>query len=282
MLWTRLAPEPLAPHGGGCPRAVAVGWEIATDEGMRNVVRRGLAPALPDLAHSVHVEPTGLAPDREYWYRFRYGGDVSPVGRTRTTPAYGAAVSQLSFAFASCQSWDSGYYSAYRHLAEEDLDLVVHLGDYVYEGGVARDGGYRDTLVPRSLRPDCRTLDRWRLHALCKTDPDLQRAHARFPWVVTWDDHEVHNDYASGHVAVRGGHLRVAGQCLPGLLRAPAAAPFQHPPRRAHAAAPAAAVRRSVPVRRAGRPAVPERPTLRLGGGARLRCCLRPVGDDAR
>jgi alkaline phosphatase D len=198
VLWTRLAPDPLAPNGGGMPRRpVPVEWKVATDEGMRHVVRRGTTAALPELAHSVHVEPTGLLPDREYWYQFRYRGDVSPVGRTRTTPAASAAVSRLSFAFASCQDWSSGYYSAYRHLAEEDLDLVVHLGDYVYEGGVPADGGYRKTPVPAHLGEAPKTLDRWRLqYALYKSDPDLQRAHARFPWIVTWDDHEVQNDYA--------------------------------------------------------------------------------------
>ncbi|MBA3417656.1 MAG: alkaline phosphatase D family protein [Geodermatophilaceae bacterium] len=199
VLWTRLAPEPFAPRGGGMPsQPVAVDYQVATDEAMTHVVRRGIAPALPQLAHSVHVEPTGLLPDREYWYQFRYGDHVSPVGRTKTTPALGAKVSRLSFAFASCQSWSSGYYSAYRHLAAEDLDLVVHLGDYVYEGGIPADGGYRKTPVPLQLRPNCRGLDRWRLqYALYKSDPDLQRAHARFPWIVTWDDHEVQNDYAS-------------------------------------------------------------------------------------
>ncbi|MGK5534307.1 alkaline phosphatase D family protein [Streptomyces sp. URMC 129] len=199
VLWTRLAPEPLAPGGGGMPHGpVAVDWRVATDEGMRNVVRRGTVRALPELAHAVHVEPEGLLPDREYWYQFRCGGDVSPVGRTRTLPAAHTRVRRLSFAFASCQNWADGYYSAYRNLAEEDLDLVVHLGDYVYEGGIPADGGYRRTPVPAQLRPACRTLDRWRLqYALYKSDPDLQRAHARFPWIVTWDDHEVQNDYAA-------------------------------------------------------------------------------------
>ncbi|GAA2649757.1 alkaline phosphatase D family protein [Streptomyces vastus] len=198
VLWTRLAPDPLAAHGGGMrPQPVAVEWKVATDEAMTKVVRQGTVAALPELAHSVHVEPTGLRPDREYWYQFRYGADLSPVGRTRTTPAPGTRVSSMSFAFASCQNWSNGYYPAYRHLAGEDIDLVVHLGDYVYEGGIPADGGYRRTPVPATLSEQCRTLDRWRLqYALYKTDPDLQLAHARFPWIVTWDDHEVVNDYA--------------------------------------------------------------------------------------
>ncbi|MDQ3610941.1 MAG: alkaline phosphatase D family protein [Actinomycetota bacterium] len=209
VLWTRLAPEPLAPNGAGMPaQAVGVDWQVATSPAMQPIVRSGTSQALPELAHSVHVELTGLEPDREYWYRFRYRDDLSPVGRTRTTPAFGAQPSELRFAFASCQSWPSGFYSAYGHLAEEDLDLVVHLGDYVYESGLPADGGLRRTPVPSQLRQDCKTLDRWRLqYALYKSDPDLQLAHERFPWVVTWDDHEVDNDYA-GSRSRYGGNIR--------------------------------------------------------------------------
>jgi alkaline phosphatase D len=198
VLWTRLAPDPLTHDGGMPPQPVAVDWKVAANEAMTDVVQHGVTRALPGLAHSVHVEPAGLLPDREYWYQFRYGEHVSPVGRTRTTAALDAPVSSLSFAFASCQHWASGYYSPYHHLAEDDLDFVVHLGDYVYEDGVPANGGYRRTLVPAQLGTHCRTLDRWRLqYALYKSDPDLQRAHARFPWIVTWDDHEVQNDYAA-------------------------------------------------------------------------------------
>jgi len=152
---------------------------------------------MPQLAHSVHVEVDGLAPGREWFYRFGYRDDLSPVGRTRTAPRRTGRNARMSFAFASCQDWASGYYSAYQHLAEEDLDLVLHLGDYVYEGGIPADGGYRKTPVPAVLRDAPRDLERWRMqYALYKSDPDLQTAHARFPWMVTWDDHEVQNDYA--------------------------------------------------------------------------------------
>jgi len=123
---------------------------------------------------------------------------VSPTGRTRTAVPAGVAGGTLAFAFASCQAWDSGYYPSYRHMAQEDLDLVLHLGDYVYEGGIAADGGYRRTPTPEVLRDAPRDLERWRMqYALYKSDPDLQAAHARFPWMVTWDDHEVQNDYAN-------------------------------------------------------------------------------------
>ena len=176
----------------------AVEWQVATDEHMHNVVRRGTARAVPRLGHSVHVEPTGLEPAHEYWYQFRYRGHTSAVGRTRTLPRTGAPVARMTFAFASCQHWASGYYAAYRDMAQQDLDLVVHLGDYVYEDGIPSDGGERRGPVPAQLRDRCESLGRWRLqYARYKTDPDLQRAHAAAPWIVTWDDHEVVNNYAA-------------------------------------------------------------------------------------
>ncbi len=198
VLWTRLVPDRFVPGGGMPNRRVPVQWQIALDAGFRRVVRQGQTWALPELAHSVHVEVEGLAPDREWFYRFKYGSDVSAVGRTRTAPVRTGRHASMDFAFASCQEWSSGYYSALRHLAEEDLDLVLHLGDYVYEGGIPADGGYRKTPVPAVLQEAPRDVDRWRMqYALYKSDPDLQRAHARFPWMVTWDDHEVQNDYAN-------------------------------------------------------------------------------------
>ncbi len=198
VLWTRLAPDMFAPHGGMPAVPVGVDWKIATNHGMTQGVRSGRALATPELAHSVHVELTGLQPGRHYFYQFRYGKHRSPVGRTKTAPARGERLQHLSFAFASCQAWDYGYYSAYKHLAREDLDLVVHLGDYVYEGGIDANGGYRHTPVPHPARPAPRNLRQWRnRYALTKSDPDLQRAHSQFPWIVTWDDHEVQNDYAS-------------------------------------------------------------------------------------
>jgi alkaline phosphatase D len=225
VLWTRLAPEPFR-RGGGMPGvAVGVDWSLAADPGMRRPVRTGRALAMPELAHSVHVELDGLEPDREYFYQFRYRGDVSAVGRTRTAPAVGARQRRLDFAFASCQAWQDGYYSAYRHLAEEELDLVVHLGDYVYEGAVPADGGHRRVRVPRSAREAPQSLREWRTrYALYKSDPDLQRAHARFPWVVTWDDHEVVNDYASD---------RLPEQDISALRTAAYQAYYEHQPLRA-------------------------------------------------
>lgn len=191
VLWTRLAPEPL--HGGGMPpENVEVSWQIARDESMRQIVRSGKAVASPRLAHSVHVEVDGLEPDRWYWYRFQVGNETSPVGGTRTAPPAEAIPPVLRFAFASCQHYESGFYTAYEHMAREDLDLIIHLGDYIYEGP-GRDGRVR-----RHVGPELTTLDDYRnRHAQYKTDPHLQAAHAGCPWLVTWDDHEFDNNYAA-------------------------------------------------------------------------------------
>ncbi|GAA2458660.1 alkaline phosphatase D family protein [Actinomadura vinacea] len=197
VLWTRLAPRPLEPRGGLDDRRYKVAWEVAADERFSRTVRRGETWAVPEYSHSVHVDVRGLKPGREYFYRFRSGREVSPVGRTRTAPDPRRRLDRMSFAFASCQAWQDGHYPGYRHMAAEDLDVIVHLGDYLYEGGVPADGGVRSTAVHDGLRFRCDTLDRYRLqYALYKSDPDLQAAHAHAPWLVTWDDHEVQNNYA--------------------------------------------------------------------------------------
>ncbi len=191
VLWTRLAPRPLEPGGGMAPEPVEVAWQVAEDEAMSRVVRRGAAVANPAWAHSVHVEVDGLRPERWSWYRFKAGGEVSPKGRTRTMPAAGAMPERLRFAFASCQKYEIGHFTAYEHMVREDLDLVVHLGDYIYE-----KGDDRRAVRPHGT-PEIFSLDDYRArYARYKTDPALQAAHAMAPWIVTWDDHEVSNDYA--------------------------------------------------------------------------------------
>lgn len=190
VLWTRLAPDPL--NGGGAPRQpVKLRWEIASDDRMRNIVASGATTARPELGHSVHVEVFGLQPARWYWYRFTSGGAASPIGRTRTAPASNARIDRFAFAFASCQHYETGFYTAYKHMLEEDLDLVVFLGDYIYEGSAIQGR-------PRTHNgPEPKTLAEYRnRYALYKSDALLQRTHAAFPWVVTWDDHEVENNYA--------------------------------------------------------------------------------------
>lgn len=194
VLWTRLAPRPLDVGGGMPVEPVRVKWEVATDEYFQRVVRAGEAIARPEWGHAVHVEPDGLQPDRWYWYRFQVGGESSPVGRTRTLPAADARPERLRLAFASCQKYEVGFYTAYEHLAREDLDLVLHLGDYIYEKG---DG--QGAVRPHGLS-EALTLDDYRRrYALYKSDRALQAAHAMAPWIVTWDDHEVSNNYAEAH-----------------------------------------------------------------------------------
>jgi alkaline phosphatase D len=191
VLWTRLAPDPL--NGGGMPTVnVPVKWEIADDENMRRIIRSGTVMATPEFGHSVHVDVQGLRPATWYWYRFRVGNEVSPIGRTRTAPGFGDRTDRFRFAFASCQNWQSGYYAAYKHMAEEDLDLVVHLGDYIYEGAPSAN-----SLRPHEGTGEPITLEGYRnRHAQYKSDTNLQATHAAFPWVVTWDDHEVDNNWA--------------------------------------------------------------------------------------
>jgi alkaline phosphatase D len=184
VLWTRLI-------GASSLAAAPVDWEIAADESMRTIVGRGSTLADPAWAHSVHVEPQGLEPDRWYWYRFTAGDAQSPVGRTRTAPAATAQPANLRFGFASCQHYEQGYFAAYRHMVADAPDLIAFLGDYIYESHWGRD------LVRSHDAPEPYTLDEYRArYALYKSDPDLQAAHAACPWIVTWDDHEVDNDYA--------------------------------------------------------------------------------------
>ena len=197
VLWTRLAVDPLAEDGrGGMPsRVYDVQWELATDDRMRNVVRRGTATARPGSAHSVHVLLSGLEPGREYSYRFRVGPHVSPVGRTRTAPAARSLV-PFTMAVASCAQYEHGWFTAYRRLAEDQPDLVLHLGDYFYEYK-ARDYVVDGGNVRDHAGPETTTLAGYRQrHAQYKADPDLQAAHAVAPWVPVWDDHETENNWA--------------------------------------------------------------------------------------
>ncbi|RYY91069.1 MAG: hypothetical protein EOO24_32275 [Comamonadaceae bacterium] len=194
VLWTRIAPDLQVESGWDARAACAVRYEIYSDEALKHSVRSGEAMAWPSRGHAVHVRADGLAPGRSYWYRFRCGNAESSVGRTRTAPAADAGVARLRLALASCQHWEQGFFTAHREIARRDLDVVLFVGDYIYEGSsadyTAQTGRAHGTRTPH-------TLDQYRArHALYKSDADLQAAHAAHPWIVTLDDHEVVNDYA--------------------------------------------------------------------------------------
>ncbi len=194
VLWTRLGRTGIEAAGLN-NSTVPVAWQIAHDRNFARIVKQGEVLSSPALAHSVHAEVGGLESDREYFYRFMCGEAVSATGRTRTFPKADAVVQKLRIAYASCQQWGNGYYSAYRHMLAEQVDLVMFLGDYMYEYPASK---------PFDIRPTTggwiTTLDGYRSrYALHKSDKDLQAMHAACPWIVTWDDHEVQNDYAATH-----------------------------------------------------------------------------------
>lgn len=195
VLWTRLAPDPL--DGGGMPTdLVEVGFEVAEDEHFRKIAQTGTAIARPELGHAVHVELTGLKPARHYWYRFFAGDAVSPVGRTKTAPAVDAKVERLYFGSCGCSHFEAGYFTAYRHMAEEAFDFIYHCGDYIYEAGLG--GRKQDGFVRRHQGGEPYTLVDYRnRYALYKSDPDLMAVHASAPFIVSWDDHEIDNDWAA-------------------------------------------------------------------------------------
>ncbi|WP_077799734.1 alkaline phosphatase [Streptomyces sp. JHA26] len=200
LLWTRLAPEPFLEDGGMGTERVTVEWEVALDDRFAGVLFRGTADAHAEYAHSVHVDVTGLAPGTEYFYRFRTGSWTSPTGRTRTAPVPGSDAGALRLAAVACQAYQDGYYTVHRHLAEDDVDVVLHLGDYLYEYAVNPAGGerrYTDVTLPDVFNRETMTLADYRLrYSLYKSDGDLQAAHHAHPFVVTWDDHETENNYA--------------------------------------------------------------------------------------
>ena len=206
LLWTRLVPDRSQPDFGLPASAVDVRWEIANDHQMQKIVRSGNVAATPELNHSVRVDVRGLKPGREYFYRFHSGGATSPVGRTRTAPALNTAQDRFRFAFASCQNYEPGYFTAHRDIANADVDLVVFLGDYIYEHHNENPKMARITDIKNVL-----SLDQYRHHyAQYKSDPDLIACHQAHPWIVTPDDHEVADNWASDHVAHMGPEAFIA------------------------------------------------------------------------
>ncbi|MDG2520439.1 alkaline phosphatase D family protein [Caulobacter segnis] len=204
VIWTRLCPKPLEEAGGMPPRAAIVRWEVAEDERFSNLARAGEAIARPELAHAVHVEVDGLKPGRRYWYRFTMAGaDASPTGTARTAPPADADSARLRLGVAGCQNYESGYFDAFGHLSrEDDLDAVFHYGDYIYEATARRPVGTADEhgriRARAHLGQELYSLDQYRRqYALYKSDSDLQAAHAAAAFIVSFDDHEVDNNWAA-------------------------------------------------------------------------------------
>ncbi len=180
VLWTRIT---------GVGRDVAVGYEIATDQNFRQIVRKGKVRAPVALGGSAHLDVGGLLPGQPYFYRFHLAGAVSRTGRVATVAL---KPSRARFALTSCQHWEQGWFGAYRDMLANDVDAILQVGDYIYEKsfGVGPD-------IRSFGAPEPETLDDYRArYALYRSDPDLADAHAAVPFIVTWDDHEVENDYA--------------------------------------------------------------------------------------
>jgi alkaline phosphatase D len=196
VIWTRLATRPLAEDGqGGMSAPVDVRWEVADDPGFRRVAQKGRATAHRALAHAVHVEVGGLNPGRPYWYRFAAQGHRSAVGKAATAPLRETRQAPVKLAVASCSHYEAGYFAAYRHMAAEQPDVVAFLGDYFYE--YSYQGSTRAFVRPYDQPKEVKSLAQYRnRYAIHRRDPDLQALHAAAPCLMTWDDHEVQNDYA--------------------------------------------------------------------------------------
>ncbi len=196
VIWTRVTPADNATPGSGRGKKVEVSWEIASDRRFKFVVRKGRVTTSARRDHTVKLAVDRLRPAERYYYRFKAMGQWSPVGRTKTAPSARADIESLRFGVASCSNFEGGFFAAYRHMSDRnDLDFVLHLGDYIYEYAPGEYGPGPDIGRTHKPRKEMVTLGDYRLrHATYKRDPDLQRLHARFPFITTWDDHELTND----------------------------------------------------------------------------------------
>ncbi len=217
LLWTRV--QPPVGHDGS---PIAVTWTAATDLGLTQHVRTGQALAHAGADWTVTVDLVGLAPATHHFFRFDALGATSLVGRTRTAPAPGVGDDHMRIGVVSCSNYEAGYFNAYARLAErDDIDVVLHVGDYVYEYANGAYTGARDTVEPRLHEPatEMVTLADYRLrYASYRTDPDLRRLHQLFPMVHTWDDHESTNnsyrDGAQNHTEATEGPWEVRKQAM--------------------------------------------------------------------
>jgi len=199
VIWTRLCPRPLEPDHGMPSQPMAVTWDVAADAGFATIIRTGEVIARPELGHAVHVEVEGLEPARPYFYRFRAGRERSGVGRARTTPLAGASTAQVRFGVVGCQAYESGYYTAHRKIAAEDLDFIFCYGDYIYEGRGNRvfnsATGPQENLRQHIGGETYTVTDYRQRYAQYKMDADLQASHASAAWFTVWDDHEIDNNW---------------------------------------------------------------------------------------
>ena len=200
LLWTRLTPTPDAVAGSGKGPATKVSWEVAEDSDFGKVVAQGSVTTDPDTDHTVKADVRGLSPATAYHYRFTADGVHSPTGRTRTAPADDASADYLSFGVVSCANWEAGHFSPYRHLAaRDDLNAVLHLGDYLYEYATGEYGTRGTVVRPHEPAHEMVSLADYRTrHGQYKTDRHLQALHAAHPVIAIWDDHEFANDTWSG------------------------------------------------------------------------------------
>ncbi|WP_422130377.1 alkaline phosphatase D family protein [Streptomyces misionensis] len=200
LLWTRVTPVPEATPGSGVGPDTEVGWVVARDRALTQVVASGSTTATAASDHTVKADIRGLEPATDYWFRFSSGGTDSPVARTRTAPAATAAVAGLRFGVVTCANWEAGYFSAYRHLAARgDLDAWLHLGDYIYEYQSGEYAARSKVVRPHAPANEIITLADYRTrHGRYKTDPDLQALHLTAPVIAIWDDHEFADNAWSG------------------------------------------------------------------------------------
>ena len=198
VLWTRVTPTTASAPGSGKGPSVTVSWQVASDSRFSKIVKKGTFATSAARDHTVKFDVTGLTPATSYWYRFSYRGAYSPVARTRTAPAYTSNLARMRFGVVSCANLQAGWFNSYRHLAaRNDLDAILHLGDYIYEYGPGEYGNGFKNVDIRSHLPAHETLtlaDYRQRHAQYKRDKDLSALHARYPFILTWDDHETAND----------------------------------------------------------------------------------------
>jgi alkaline phosphatase D len=202
VVWTRVTPTSTSKPGSGAGPDVTVRWQMSTSSSFTHVVRSGDVRTGPARDHTIKVDVTGLEADTTYYYRFVYGSFRSATGRTRTAPATTASPANMRFGVVSCANYQAGWFSAYRHLGNRnDLSAILHLGDYIYEYGPGEYGYGQSDVDIRKHSPahEVLTLTDYRQrHAQYKLDPDLQRLHAKYPFITTWDDHEVADDSWKG------------------------------------------------------------------------------------